>query len=30
MRTHTKRRLGRWGEALGFIASLLAVALAAN
>ena len=30
MRSHTKRRIGRWGEALGFMASLLAVALAAN
>ena len=30
MRSHTKRRVGRWGEALGFVASLLAVALAAH
>jgi len=30
MRSHTKRRIGHWGEALGFVASLLAVALAAN
>jgi hypothetical protein len=30
VRSHTKRRIGHWGEALGFVASLLAVALAAN